>query len=165
MDSGDYDSAISEIEKIKYSSSDESYSFIQKIKDAKGIYIYKDYYMNGGASPTESYSLTEELWTTPKNCKFHYENGLKGASGTFSTGTFDEIIEMMCNGNPKEYEPKVEPDGRWAVEKIPMVLKIRTLDKEGHEGYNLYLFVDCDNLEAIYERFEEIRQAALKGTN
>ena len=163
LDSGDYDSAILEIEKMKHSSSDEE--LISKIKIAKGIYVFTNLELKGNSTQGyfEKYSLTEELWVTPKDCQFviQKESGFS-LQGKFTTETFDEIIEMILNGNPKEHTPNTDASGYIGTEKLPLGLMIRT---KNEEGYNNYVFLDCDNIEEISARFVEMRKAVANGGN
>ena len=164
LDSGDYDSAILEIEKMKHASSDEE--LITKIEIAKGIYIYTNLELsgNGVTKYSEEYSLTEVLWVTPKDCQFVYRMYSSGSAlqNNYTTETFDEIIRMILNGNPKEHTQNTDSTGRMVAETLPVALKIRT---KNEEGYNNYVYLDCENIEEIYARFVEMRKAVSGGGN
>ena len=143
-------------------SKDENNELIQKIKIAKEVFILLNCDPKSGSSEKE-YRLYEPLWTTPEYCEFTYKNYNGSYEGNryckFGTTVFDEIIEMILDGDPKKYEVKVESDGRWGVENEPMVLRIRTKDER---GYNNYIDIDCENIEDIFARFQELYKTASK---
>lgn len=134
---------------------------VEMCKNAKGFTLIYSFNPEGTFTGDYYRLFLNSYNNDADHCSFYHSNGSVQIerSCNFTLEKFDELVELVCKGNPRLFEASSDENEEWGAEVVPKILSVFTKDEQGE--FRTY-YIECSNLDRIEEFYIQLDTIASK---